>query len=86
MLISGNSFQELGLDHITFSPKLLVILGRVTGISVSPDASSRVTIERLIPPDNGGDPEAGAGLEDPPNVNMEMTFEEMKLWRLYSRN
>ena len=63
-----------------------MILGRVTGISVPPDAPSRATIERLIPPDNGGDPEASVGLEDPPDVNMEMTFEEMKLWRFYSRN
>jgi hypothetical protein len=82
-------FKELGLDYVTLSPRLLVVLGRVTGLSSSSNASSRVTLERLTPPNNQ-DPDtaesAAAMIEDVADVVMELGIGEMMSWRLYQRS
>lgn len=64
-----------------------MILGRVTDLFASLNASSRIALKRLTPPNNENPEteEAATMIEAAADVGMELGFEEMKLWRLYKR-
>lgn len=82
--------QELALDYITFSPKMIVVLGRITRLP-SNDAP-KYSIARILRPNleeeegvEAGALEYGApeGIEQDSDFPMEIGAGEMGHWKVY---